>query len=769
MAFFLWGCGPKKADVSCLEVTEMMTSEVSTAGVRTLFKVSDCNGNPVPDVTSRDVTVRLDGKIMQSEGNVSMVLNQDVAFELNTLLLLDMSDSVVQNGHLAGMVAAARTLINRLSNQGHNVAIYRFAGPTWFSPVTDFTNDLNELNAALDAVAGGTGLGTTDLYGAISRGIRLLENRKSVDILSAESMVLFTDGTDEAMAASKTTADHLIQSSEVYVYTVGLGTDVNQEELEQFGKNGFEWAANTDALKTSFAKITALIHDISKSYYLMGICSPRVGGVRTLEIEISKDGKTGILETRYDATDFDIVGCTPAEVAFPCLNQVCGTVDGFICGTCSDGEFCNETGQCLDACDSSYECGIANGVNCGTCAQGLTYTCSDYKCVDACANAQCGLLLGVNCGDCSDYGATYACSETHTCFDVCSNRECGIVDGISCGDCSEYGATFGCDSNGACVDACGDRQCGTVEGVSCGDCSSLGNMFGCNNAGVCVDVCNNIECGSVGDVDCGECGSGETCSVDNKCVPAGMDGMAWVRISGGEITLGCDWSLDTNCDNDEQRVPVTLSDYYIMDSEVTAGMYAVCVRNGGCNAANVATTTGCTFNGKENNTAPINCITHEGLLEFCSYLEGDLPTEAQWENAARCGHDGVADTYYAYPWGNTPAPDCSRVIMNEDNPGCGTSRVFEVRSLQPNAFGLYDMMGNVSEWTQDLYGEVLGGCAGESCINPQGPPVGDEFVVRGGSYNSMYASAFRNAARDKEAPATTSSAIGGRCVREIFE
>jgi formylglycine-generating enzyme required for sulfatase activity len=103
--------------------------------------------------------------------------------------------------------------------------------------------------------------------------------------------------------------------------------------------------------------------------------------------------------------------------------------------------------------------------------------------------------------------------------------------------------------------------------------------------------------------------------------------------------------------------------------------------------------------------------------------------------------------------------------MNEGAPGCGTGETMDVKNFGPSTSALFDMAGNVAEWTLDWYSDRIGGCGDGDCTDPIGPAVGDEKVVRGGSYNDMFVSAFRTAKRDKDAPNTASPAIGGRCVR----
>jgi len=200
-----------------------------------------------------------------------------------------------------------------------------------------------------------------------------------------------------------------------------------------------------------------------------------------------------------------------------------------------------------------------------------------------------------------------------------------------------------------------------------------------------------------------------------------------------------------------------------MDGEVTVGMYAACVTAGVCSAGEVDAGGLCTWDGGDEDL-PLNCVSWLGLDAFCSWVGGDLPTEAQWEHAFRGDHDGVTAGYWIYPWGASPDPSCALVVMNEGGVGCGTGSVQPPRSRAMTSFSLYDMAGNVAEWVYDRYGETFETCAGP-CVNPTGPDAGDTRVVRGGAFDDIFGGSFRTAKRDAEAPATRSAAIGGRCVR----
>jgi len=712
----------------CLQITEVMTSEVAPAGVRTVFQLSDCNGDPIADLSSDEVTVLLDGQDIQSEGDVAPVLTQEVDFRLSTMLLLDLSYSIVENGNLQPMLDAARIAAHSLVAQGHRVSIYQFAGPPYFGEVQGFTTEVEELDAALAALSSTPGFGTTDLYGSIAKAIQVLADEITPDVLSSETLILFTDGTDEAMVSSADVAMEAIEKSGANVFTVGLGGDVNQEELLAFGRDGFEWAEDAAALAAAFEAITQRVVDLAHSYYLLGVCSPRVGDWREMTIGVARGGKRGALDVAYNANGFDIVGCDPEVVAFPCTDRECGVVEGFACGECAGTEACSADGQCVEMCTGEIECGYVEGAD---------------------------------CGDCSDHGDGFVC-DGHTCVDPCVTAECGFALGMDCGDCSAEGATFTCDDN-TCVDACAEAECGDVLGVDCGDCTDAGAGFACDG-NACVEACAGAECGEILGIDCGECGGGLTCGTDHQCAPMALPGATWVEIPGATTTLGCLASLDPSCGAEEARHEVAVSPFWILSTEVTVEMYEDCVADGGCDPSHVSAGASCNYGVVGRESHPINCVDWAGLSEFCAWTGGDLPTEAQWERAMRGDHDGDASAYWIYPWGNAPEPACDRAVMNDGDPGCGLGHTDAVGTKPATGLGLDNMACNVSEWTRDLYGADLGGCAAYPCTDPIGPTVGDERVVRGGNWNDFYASAFRTAARDSRDPATGSPAVGGRCV-----
>ena len=184
-----------------------------------------------------------------------------------------------------------------------------------------------------------------------------------------------------------------------------------------------------------------------------------------------------------------------------------------------------------------------------------------------------------------------------------------------------------------------------------------------------------------------------------------------IYVEGGTFSMG-----STNGDSDERPVhSVTLDSYYMAETEVTQAQWRAVM------GSNPSSYTG--------DNRPVECVSWHDAMEFCkklSELTGKkytLPTEAQWEYAARGGNKSKGYTYS----GSNNIYD----VAKYDSSGGHNN----VKSKQPNELGLYDMSGNVWEWCLDWYGDY----SSSSQTNPTGPESGSSRVLRGGGWG-LYAS-----------------------------
>jgi hypothetical protein len=157
---------------------------------------------------------------------------------------------------------------------------------------------------------------STNLNGAVTEGIDTLESQlqvvTSVPFKDA-SLVLMTDGTDEAARVTQQTAQAKVDATHVHVFTVGLGSSVDTQVLKDFGKDGYEPAADASGLKAAFTQIADHVIGLADRFYLLEYCSPKRSGLHKLSIDAtwtnaSNKKLTGSLSTTFNADGFSS-GC----------------------------------------------------------------------------------------------------------------------------------------------------------------------------------------------------------------------------------------------------------------------------------------------------------------------------------------------------------------------------------------------------------------------------------------------------------------------------
>jgi formylglycine-generating enzyme required for sulfatase activity len=220
------------------------------------------------------------------------------------------------------------------------------------------------------------------------------------------------------------------------------------------------------------------------------------------------------------------------------------------------------------------------------------------------------------------------------------------------------------------------------------------------------------------------------------------DSAVMVYVSGGTFQMGSREGYD-----DEQPVHnVTLDSFWIDQTEVTNAQYRKCVEDGACNEP------GC-WDASELNALdqPVVCVTWYEAQAYCEWAGGRLPTEAEWEYAAR-GPQGNS-----YPWGEDE-PTCELAQFS----GCSGDAV-PVGSFPDGASwcGALDMAGNVWEWVNDWYQYDY--YAVSQVNNPTGPDGGIYKVLRGGSWNTFHYRV-RSASRHWYDPQFSNPNWGFRCV-----
>ncbi len=227
------------------------------------------------------------------------------------------------------------------------------------------------------------------------------------------------------------------------------------------------------------------------------------------------------------------------------------------------------------------------------------------------------------------------------------------------------------------------------------------------------------------------------------------DGM--VYVAGGRFTVG---SNDLKAaPNEKPAHDASAGAFWLDRTEVTVGAYRACVDNHKCDEPQRSAVT-CTYDSGDD-ALPINCVRWSDADAYCHAENKRLPTETEWELAARGG--GA----FKYPWGNAASSCLTAATLLHDATGrsCTGRRPAHVGSFPINVspFGAVDMAGNVEEWTSDWYVERTGVGAR--------PTSGASHVLRGGGWLSRPIDS-RTTARNWGSAIEAGPNVGFRCARD---
>ena len=233
----------------------------------------------------------------------------------------------------------------------------------------------------------------------------------------------------------------------------------------------------------------------------------------------------------------------------------------------------------------------------------------------------------------------------------------------------------------------------------------------------------------------------------------GKDGAPMVLVPAGEFVMGSD-------KGDEDEAPVHrvyLNAFYIDKFEVTNGRFAKYVEA-------IQSEPPWGFTDKEtpliHAERPVRWVNWMDAMGYCLWSGKRLPTEAEWEKAARGTDERV------YPWGNDP-PTPVHAVYGLKESGAETVSVIGNHHMGQSPYGVQDLAGNLYEWVMDWYAEdFYSSFINGPAINPRGPGEGAAKVQRGGSYiNTPYR--LRSSFRTKGDPTEPDPNVGFRCAQDV--
>jgi formylglycine-generating enzyme required for sulfatase activity len=401
---------------------------------------------------------------------------------------------------------------------------------------------------------------------------------------------------------------------------------------------------------------------------------------------------------------------------------------------------------CTDADGDLHGTGCTLGPDCDDTNTNAWDTCA--TCVDTDADGWyllCNTYTGTNGPDCDDTN-TNAWDTCATCVDTDADGwyiGCNRYQTINGPDCSDTN-TNAWDTCATCHDGDGDgwrELCNRYVGINGPDCDDADDLTYPGALEVCNDGLDN-QC--PGDVGFGQ--------IDEDCV---------VPITAGCFNMGDSFSEGYAYELPVHYVCIT-SNYYIDVHEVTNAEYAVCVSDGGCTTPQRSGSWSRTsyYGHRTYNNFPVIYVSWNQATAYCTWAGKRLPTEAEWEYAARGGLSGKR-----YPWGDTINGTDANYWGSGDPWDNDTS---SVKYYAPNGNGLYDVSGNVWEWVNDKWSDTYYSTRPNPDNDPTGPASGTNRVIRGGGWGG--GSDLRVAHRAGNNPLYDPSAqgddIGFRCAAD---
>lgn len=290
--------------------------------VSIFFKVSDAQGNPVAGLTADQFTIYEQGRnddcfntISTSESFARISPNSQI-FSNNTLLVLDLSNSVLSSS-LNELKSASLSFINNVmpvtTQESFKMAIYWFDGEDELHLLQPLTATKSELITAVEGIAQGISTDpSTDLYGAVIKSTNiaegLLKDARDNTTISAASIVIFTDGTDQASRYLESDAIAKVKNADLNIsfFTIGLGSEIDTEVLSEIGRTFSVFAGNKEELETTFNDISFRVSERANSFYLFEYCTPKRdgSGINNLAIRVINGSSQGAVQTQFNADGF---------------------------------------------------------------------------------------------------------------------------------------------------------------------------------------------------------------------------------------------------------------------------------------------------------------------------------------------------------------------------------------------------------------------------------------------------------------------------------
>lgn len=307
-------CGISTGCASSLRLTLLAAASRPPSDVALYVDVADADGRPVVGLRADDFRIYEDGVLVSSEGEGPMLLDRELAAQHYTLLLIEISSSVVVNDQVGAIRTAVQAWLKQVGAY-QRVAVYAFDGGKALHPILPFREGPPDERHAFEALRRVEVRDpSTNLNGAVLLGLAELgRTLRGAELpLRFGTLVVLTDGSDRAARISQRQMLDAVEAAPFRVFTLGIGRDLDDSVLSRVGKTSYIRVEDTSAARAAFGELADLIVRASQRQYLLRYCASARGGRHKLTVQVQTAQGRGELHYTLDATGFT-GACDPAS------------------------------------------------------------------------------------------------------------------------------------------------------------------------------------------------------------------------------------------------------------------------------------------------------------------------------------------------------------------------------------------------------------------------------------------------------------------------
>ncbi|MBK6576058.1 MAG: VWA domain-containing protein [Sandaracinaceae bacterium] len=294
------GCG------SGLNVNLVDGTHAQPSNVAMFFTVDDAEGEPVGGLAAESFVIYEDDQRVSPSESQQTIINQEVAAEHFTLLLVDMSGSVTESDWVPAITAAATEFTAAVEAQ-QQVGVYAFDGSEEIFEMQPFRRNRDTPAQGVARLGSfQTRDPSTNLNGALVQAAATLTAAMATSEapLRFGTIVVFTDGTDRAARVSQGDAVDALEDGDFDVFAIGVGSEIAPEVLGDIGISGYVLIEDTASLTQAFTTIGERIVGQTRRFYLLSYCSPARAGTHEVRVEANQGELSGDATYSFDATGF---------------------------------------------------------------------------------------------------------------------------------------------------------------------------------------------------------------------------------------------------------------------------------------------------------------------------------------------------------------------------------------------------------------------------------------------------------------------------------